>query len=88
MLVSYLGGKKPQLCHLAQSPQPTLARFYSSISPMSFFTPAAAMFYTDISTLKGTTSPTDYGTGVEFADGILNSLFPGQSVGLQVRSGD
>ena len=51
---------------------------------MSSFAPAAAMFYTDLEELKGLISPTDYGSGVEFANGIHNSLFPSIDVGLQV----
>ena len=42
------------------------------------------MVYTDLENLKGLIKPTDYGSGVEFADGILNSLFPNIDVGLQV----
>ena len=42
------------------------------------------MVYTDLENLKGLIRPTDYGSGVEFADGILNSLFPNIDVGLQV----
>ena len=56
-----------------------------SNSPMSDFAPAAAMVYTSLASIEnGTSLPTDYGTGVEYADGILNSIFPGQKVGLQV----
>jgi len=51
---------------------------------MQRFAPAAAMVYTDLENLKGLIRPTDYGSGVEFADGILNSLFPNIDVGLQV----
>jgi hypothetical protein len=51
---------------------------------MSSFTPAAAMFYTDIQTLRGLDRPVDYGSGIEYADGILESLFPDQDVGLQI----
>lgn len=55
------------------------------------FVPAAYMVYTDLETLKGLWEPTDYGSGVEYADGALN-LFPGQqrhqgqhsSPGLQI----
>mmetsp|Transcript_4870 Transcript_4870/g.7091 ORF Transcript_4870/g.7091 Transcript_4870/m.7091 type:complete len:625 (-) Transcript_4870:79-1953(-) len=48
------------------------------------FTPAAAMVYTDLETLAGLKKPIDYGSGVEYADGIIDSLFPGQGVGLQI----
>jgi hypothetical protein len=41
--------------------------------------------YTDIETSRGTKSPADYGSGVEYADGMFD-LFPDQSLGLQVRS--
>ena len=33
------------------------------------------MVYTDLQSLRGLWSPTDYGSGVEYADGVLN-LFP------------
>jgi len=52
---------------------------------MQSFAPAAAMVYTDLENLQGLIKPTDYGSGVEFADGILNSLFPNIDVGLQVN---
>lgn len=42
------------------------------------------MFYTDIQTLRGLDTPVDYGSGIEYADGILDSLFPNQHVGLQI----
>ena len=42
------------------------------------------MVYTDIQTLRGLDRPTDYGSGVEYADGIIESLCPGQNVGLQI----
>jgi hypothetical protein len=51
---------------------------------MSNFAPAAAMVYTDIQTLRGLSEPADYGSGIEYADGILDSLFPHQHVGLQI----
>jgi len=44
------------------------------------------MVYTSLDSIQnGTSLPTDYGTGVEYADGILNSLFHNQGVGLQVK---
>ena len=54
------------------------------MKPIQSFAPAAAMVYTDLENLKGLIKPTDYGSGVEFADGILNSLFPNIDAGLQV----
>ena len=36
---------------------------------------SAYMVYTDLAGLKGLWSPTDYGSGIEYADGVLN-LFP------------
>ena len=36
------------------------------------------MVYTDLATLKGLWEPSDYGSGVEYADGILD-LFPSSS---------
>ena len=54
---------------------------------MKTYTPAAAMFYTDLETLRGLETPVDYGSGIEYADGIFNSLFPDSAdVGLQVSS--
>ncbi|KAL7531580.1 hypothetical protein ACHAXR_007307 [Thalassiosira sp. AJA248-18] len=59
---------------------------------ISSFVPSAFMVYTDLETLNGLWEPTDYGSGVEYADGILN-LFPSQnenightqsSTGLQI----
>jgi len=52
--------------------------------PISHFAPAAVMVYTDLESLRGLSSPTDYGSGIEYADGILNSIFPDSKVGLQV----
>ena len=37
---------------------------------MSTFQPAATMFYTDIQTLRGLDVPVDYGSGIEYADGL------------------
>lgn len=51
---------------------------------MSSFAPAAAMFYTDLEKLQGLTTPVDYGSGIEYANGILNSLFPQTNMGLQI----
>jgi len=51
---------------------------------MQSFAPAAAMVYTDLETLRGLVKPVDYGSGIEYADGILNSLFPSSDVGLQI----
>jgi hypothetical protein len=42
------------------------------------------MVYTDLQTLRGLGKPVDYGSGVEYADGILESLFAEQHVGLQI----
>jgi len=54
------------------------------VDPVSSFAPSAAMFYTDIQTLRGLKDPVDYGSGVEYADGITDSLFQYQNVGLQI----
>ena len=51
---------------------------------MSSFAPAATMFYTDLDKLDGLRTPVDYGSGVEYADGIADSLFPDADVGVQV----
>jgi hypothetical protein len=42
---------------------------------ISDYVPAAFMVYTDLAGLKGLWEPTDYGSGVEYADGLLD-LFP------------
>ena len=55
--------------------------------PLASFVPAAAMVYTDLETLRGLSRPADYGSGIEYADGILDNLFAGYSdgdVGLQI----
>lgn len=49
--------------------------------------PAAIMVYTDIQKLKGLDQPTDYGTGIEYADGALRLASPPNNklgIGLQV----
>jgi len=51
---------------------------------MTSFAPAVAMVYTDLKGLQGLDDPVDYGSGVEYADGIINSIFSDSSVGLQV----
>lgn len=42
------------------------------------------MVYTDLQTLRGLDKAVDYGSGVEYADGLLESIFPEQHVGLQI----
>jgi hypothetical protein len=39
------------------------------------------MFYTDIQTLRGLDTPVDYGSGIEYADGLAQA-FP--EAGLQI----
>ena len=51
---------------------------------MSSFAPAATMFYTDLDKLDGLRKPVDYGSGIEYADGIVDSLFPDTNMGVQV----
>lgn len=51
----------------------------NSTRPMKSFEPAATMFYTDIQTLRGLDSPVDYGTGVEFANGLAQA-FPDSGI--------
>ena len=49
--------------------------------------PAAVMVYTDIQTLRGLDQPVDYGSGIEYADGLLRMVSPPHTyldVGLQV----
>eukprot|EP00586_Coscinodiscus_wailesii_P008419 CAMPEP_0172523800 /NCGR_PEP_ID=MMETSP1066-20121228/293850_1 /TAXON_ID=671091 /ORGANISM="Coscinodiscus wailesii, Strain CCMP2513" /LENGTH=459 /DNA_ID=CAMNT_0013306891 /DNA_START=77 /DNA_END=1456 /DNA_ORIENTATION=- len=56
-----------------------------SNSPLSSFTPAAVMVYTSLFSIEnGTSLPFDYGSGIEYADGLLNDLFRDQHVGLQI----
>ena len=55
----------------------------NSTAPRGTFFPAAAMVYTDIQTLRGLDTPADYGSGVEYADGLLDSVL-NASVGLQI----
>lgn len=57
----------------------------SKMKTESSFAPAATMFYTDLEKLRGLKSPVDYGSGIEYANGIKDSLFPMTNVGLQVR---
>ena len=45
----------------------------NSTKPLSQFVPAAAMVYTDIQTLRGLDKPIDYGTGVEYVDGLIEA---------------
>ena len=42
------------------------------------------MTYTDIKELNGLDLPIDYGSGIEFANGLVDSVFAGQNIGLQV----
>lgn len=42
------------------------------------------MVYTDLEKLRGLSSPVDYGSGVEYADGVLDSLFAHHDVGIQI----
>ena len=53
----------------------------SSIDPPPV--PAATMFYADIQTLRGLDTPVDYGSGIEYADGLAQA-FPdsGIQIGL------
>jgi len=49
------------------------------------FIPSAVMVYTSLFSFEnGTSLPTDYGSGVEYADGLLNSIFPNEEIGLQI----
>eukprot|EP00571_Detonula_confervacea_P003907 CAMPEP_0172323318 /NCGR_PEP_ID=MMETSP1058-20130122/48422_1 /TAXON_ID=83371 /ORGANISM="Detonula confervacea, Strain CCMP 353" /LENGTH=452 /DNA_ID=CAMNT_0013039285 /DNA_START=125 /DNA_END=1480 /DNA_ORIENTATION=+ len=49
---------------------------------ISNFVPSTFMVYTDLETLKGLWEPTDYGSGVEYADGMLD-LYPSQNPNTQ-----
>ena len=55
----------------------------SNIRPMRDFFPVATMFYTDIQSLRGLDTPVDYGSGVEYAPGLVEA-FPqsGIQIGL------
>jgi hypothetical protein len=53
----------------------------SSTRSLQSFAPAATMFYTDIQTLRGLDTPVDYGSGIEYADGLAQA-FP--EAGLQI----
>ena len=62
-----------------------------STAPWRSFVPAVVMVYTDIQTLRGLSTPIDYGSGVEYGDGLVDSLFHSSggadgigSVGLQI----
>jgi len=55
---------------------------------MSSFAPATAMLYTDPEILCGISKPVDYVTGIEYGDGILESSFLNDGVGLQARKPD
>jgi hypothetical protein len=58
--------------------------YYSTTQPtLKSFAPAATMFYTDIQTLRGLDVPIDYGSGVEYAQGLAEA-FPhsGIQIGL------
>jgi len=50
--------------------------------------PAAIMVYTDIQTLRGLDTPADYGTGIEYADGMIQLASPPNNnplrIGLQI----
>jgi hypothetical protein len=54
---------------------------------ISRYAPSAFMVYTDLYSLKGLWEPTDYGSGVEYADGVLN-LFPNSNYINPDRSAD
>ena len=75
--------------HYIASPPPTTttARAHTHTTHTSNFLqtllPAAAMFYTDLRKLRGLDVPVDYGSGVEYADGILlQSGIPALQMGL------
>jgi hypothetical protein len=56
---------------------------FDSTAPMSSFQPAATMFYTDIQTLRGLDTPVDYGSGIEYADGLAQAFaMSGIQIGL------
>lgn len=65
----------------------------SPVPTRSSVTPAAFMVYTDLRTLAGLSTPTDYGSGVEYATGLADLAAPPRhhsetkhapAVGLQV----
>ncbi|KAL3817565.1 hypothetical protein ACHAXA_010584 [Cyclostephanos tholiformis] len=46
------------------------------IDSISNFVPSAFMVYTDLATLVGLWEPSDYGSGVEYADGTVDLFYP------------
>mmetsp|Transcript_18874 Transcript_18874/g.40825 ORF Transcript_18874/g.40825 Transcript_18874/m.40825 type:complete len:429 (-) Transcript_18874:47-1333(-) len=60
-----------------------------SKSPKSVqsFYPSSFMVYTDLEKLRGLSSPVDYGSGVEYADGVLDSVFAGYTDGIGIQIG-
>jgi hypothetical protein len=63
----------------------TITFYYSTLS-LSHFRPAAAMVYTDIQNLRGLDQPVDYGSGIEYATGLVEAL--GGSSGNNDREKD
>jgi hypothetical protein len=49
-------------------------------------TPLAYMAYTDLQTLRGLDRPADYGSGIEFADGISEVVLLGSAAGSSPRT--
>jgi hypothetical protein len=56
----------------------------SSDLPWSSWIPNALMVYTDVQTLRGLDSPADYGSGVEYANGLLELLNLKRSATLDI----
>jgi hypothetical protein len=52
-----------------------------SKNTLQSFHPAASMVYTDIQTLRGVDAPIDYGSGIEYAQGLAEA-FP--DAGIQI----
>jgi hypothetical protein len=53
--------------------------FTEPIVPLEDFVPAAVMTYTDIHRLRGLNEPADYGSGIEYAQGLVEA-FPNSAL--------
>ena len=58
-----------------------------STIPSSHFVPSSTMIYTDIQTLRGLDKPVDYGSGIEYANGLIENFASASSVAASTRLG-
>jgi hypothetical protein len=63
--------------------QHSVSKLFRTTTTRSSFAPAAVMVYTDIQSLLGLDQSVDYGSGIEYADGVLD-IQTEQRVGLQI----